>query len=146
MAFSAWLAQQLKRDVRLPTEWQWERAARGRHGAEFPWGREYIAGYANINETALARHFLARTSAVGIYPQGASLERVLDLCGNVWEWCLNGYHKPDHIQLGGRKARVLRGGSWYSNRVVARADYRVNYEPDDRYNEFGFRVVVSSSI
>ena len=58
---------------------------------------------------------------MGIYPEGASTEGVLDLSGNVWEWCLNEYDKPDRVQPGGEESRVLRGGSWFSSLDFARA-------------------------
>jgi formylglycine-generating enzyme required for sulfatase activity len=144
MAFCAWLGYRLKLDVRLPTEWQWERAARGRYGREFPWGKEYVAGYANINETyqKAGPHSLARTSPVGIYPQGGSLdEKVLDLAGNVWEWCLNEYKNPERIQAGGTGSRVLRGGSWRYDPDFARAQARNDDGPGSRSFSFGFRVV-----
>jgi len=148
MAFCAWLGPKLKLDVRLPTEWQWERAARRRDGREFPWGNEYLPGYANIDETyqEAGPHSLGRTSAVGIYPQGASPEGVHDLAGNVWEWCLNEYEKPERVQPGGQKSRVLRGGSWGVDRGGARADYRSFSHPGSRGSSSGFRVVVWSPI
>jgi Sulfatase-modifying factor enzyme 1 len=97
-------------------------SARARWG-EFPWGEGYEPGFANINETyqEAGPHNLSRTSAVGIYPQGASAEGVLDLAGNVWEWCLNEYEKPERIQAAGTQSRVLRGGGWSSYRHDARA-------------------------
>jgi hypothetical protein len=142
MAFCAWLGHKLNLPIQLPTEWQWERAARGVDGRTYPWGTDYQPGFANINET----HYLARTSAVGIYPHGKSPEGVLDLAGNVWEWCLNEYSKPDRTQKAGTGSRVLRGGSWDLNQDVARAEFRYNYHPRARYNDFGFRVVVLSPI
>ena len=150
MAFCAWLGRQLEIEVRLPTEQQWERAARGTEGRVYPWGDEYEAGRANVTETVgdAGPHHVDRTTAVGIYPQGASPmpEGVLDLCGNVWEWCLNEYGKPDRIQPGGEESRVLRGGSWVSYRDAARADVRFINHPNNRFYYLGFRVVCSSPI
>ncbi|MEZ5402178.1 MAG: SUMF1/EgtB/PvdO family nonheme iron enzyme [Bryobacteraceae bacterium] len=150
MAFCGWLSHRLGYEVRLPSEWEWERAARGANGREYPWGNGYKTGCANINETwahaKAGRHNLGRTSAVGIYPQGASHEGVLDLAGNVWEWCLNEFEKPRRTQRSGREPRVLRGGSWYGSRGYARAGYRFRDDPHYRDFDIGFRVVCSSPI
>lgn len=148
MAFCAWLSDRLGRDVRLPTEWQWERAACGSDGRGYRWGSEYQVGHANINETwkNAGPHALGRTSPVGVYPQGASPEGVRDLAGNVWEWCLNKPSNSDSIRWGCHESRVLRGGSWGSNRNRARADYRHNLLPGNRDGIIGFRVLCASPI
>ncbi|MBL8293215.1 MAG: SUMF1/EgtB/PvdO family nonheme iron enzyme, partial [Bryobacterales bacterium] len=73
MAFCGWLSDKLGFEVRLPTEWEWERAARGADGRVYPWGDQNPEGRANIFLN------IGRTSAVGIYPQGASAEGVMDL-------------------------------------------------------------------
>ena len=73
-------------------------------------------------------------------------EYVLDLAGNVWEWCLNEYEKPDRTKPGGSESRVLRGGSWRYDREFARAGYRDYDPPHLRGSGFGFRVVVWSPI
>ena len=149
MAFCAWMKRRTGRDIRLPTEEQWERAARGVAGRIYPWGDTYLAGRANINETFAdaGPHYLGRTSAVGIYPEGASVgERVMDLAGNVWEWCLNEYENPKKTQPGGTRPRALRGGSWLSAQDGARASYRNDDDPLDRNDLIGFRVVCSSPI
>jgi len=102
--------------VRLPTEMQWQQAATGGDaGNRWPWSKEFRSGYANIDETSgkTGPHYLEQTSAVGLYPLGASLEGVLDLAGNVWEWCLNKYDEPDDVSTEGEDLRSLRGGSWY---------------------------------
>jgi hypothetical protein len=148
MAFCDWLSHRLGLAIRLPTEWEWERAARGTAGRVYPWGNEYIAGRANIDETwgEAAPHNLDQTSAVGIYPQGASPEGLLDLSGNVWEWCLNEYNNPESTDRGGSESRVLRGGSWNDDRVNARADYRDGNHPAYRDGNNGFRVLCASPI
>ena len=148
MAFCAWLSERLGATIRLPTEQQWEKAARGIDGREYPWGDDYISGYANINESLgnAGEHNLDQTTAVGLYPQGRSPYGILDLAGNVWEWCLNKYEKPDDTSPGGEDWRVLRGGSWYDVQDYARASYRTRYGPDNRYYDIGFRVCCLSPI
>jgi formylglycine-generating enzyme required for sulfatase activity len=148
MAFCGWLSHQLGYEVRLPAEKEWEQAARGREGREYPWGKEYQPGYANINETYgdVGPHNLGRTSPVGMYPQGATPEGVMDLAGNVWEWCLNEYEKPKRTERSGTEARVVRGGSWFNFHDFARASYRYFDHPVNRIVGLGFRVVCSAPI
>ena len=163
IAFCRWLTEQtrqhpelLPEEVRgtqdwlitLPTEWQWEKAARGHDGRSYPWGSaEYQPGFANINETyeKAGLHYLQSSSAVGMYPQGASPYGLLDMSGNVWEWCLNEYDNPGNIQVSGGEPRVLRGGSWYDGHDSAAAVRRYWLNPGSRFNFYGFRVVVARS-
>lgn len=75
---------------------------------KYPWGgEEYTIGYANIDERTnnTGPHYLQTTSAVGMYPPGASPYGVVDLSGNVWEWCLNEYENPKEIQEFGSENR-----------------------------------------
>jgi hypothetical protein len=148
MAYCAWLSHQLALAVRLPTELEWERAAGGIDGREYPWGDGYRVGHANIDEQEdkTGPTYLKQTSAVGIYPQGASPEGVLDLAGNVWEWCLNEHEQPERVQPGGIRALALRGGSWGYGRRFARAAGRTVSLPDSRLGNFGFRVVCGPPI
>ena len=148
IAFCRWSSHQLGYTVQLPTEEQWERAARGIDGREYPWGDKYLSGYANINEKRekVGAHYLEQTSAVGLYPSGGTPEGVLDLAGNVWEWCLNEYNRPENTALEGDAPRVLRGGSWYYYPGLVRASIRSWSVPDFRLNDIGFRVVCSSPI
>jgi len=127
--------------VRLPTEYEWEKAARGREGRLYPYAGEFDAAKGNTDETGIGQ-----TSAVGIFPQGASPYGVMDMSGNVWEWCLSNYDKPvldvRKENLRTEKTRVLRGGSWIDNQDFARAVYRGFNRPATRDFSVGFRVVV----
>ena len=160
MAFCRWFSARLGGEadldkvaewaVRLPTEFEWEKAARGTHGLIYPWGNEYKEGYANINETLgnIGHNNLGQTSAVGMYSQGASPYGVQDMSGNVWEWCLTDYRNPaplaEHENVRSNALRVLRGGSWSNGDRSARAASRDGLDPLYRgYGSlnFGFRVV-----
>jgi hypothetical protein len=146
MAFCRWLSEKLGYEVRLPTEMEWQQTATGGNPANtYPWGTEYISGYANIDETYndVGPHFLQQTTAVGLYPQGASEQDVLDLSGNVLEWCLNTYDDPQNTDPGGTDTRVVRGGSFGNSLRLARCAFRGSLTPDARNDRRGFRVVCS---
>jgi hypothetical protein len=128
-------------EVSLPTEQQYERAARWTDGREYPYAGKYDPAKANTSDTGIGQ-----TSAVGIFPNGASVEGVHDLSGNVWEWCLNEYSKPEKTQVSGTNNRVLRGGSWSYSQYSARAVARYNLFPNGRSDLDGFRLVCSSPI
>ena len=124
------------------TEWEWEQAATGgREGYRYPWGEFWDNNRAN---TALA--VVGRTTAVGMYPAGASPTGALDMAGNVWEWCLNEYRNPRRISLKDEVARSLRGGSFSRDQYDAQVNARNFDDPAFAYGSFGFRVCVAPKI
>lgn len=140
-AFCQWLNARLHvhgrpAAIRLPTEAEWQLAATaGDPGRIYPWGADWDPLRANTFESGLKR-----TLPVGFYPGGASPDGILDMAGNLWEWC----EDLDDAQAPERAPRVLRGGSWLNTQVNARSANRSGGSPDNRSNYFGFRVVCSS--
>ncbi len=136
VAFCRWLSDRLGYEIKLPTEWQWQRAAiAGDLERFYPWPGKWDNGRANTYESELGR-----TTAVGMYPHGASPVGAMGMAGNVWEFCLNEFDRPCRVELTGEARRVLRGGSFRNKPSSARAAFRYAVRPLNPYDGVGFRV------
>jgi formylglycine-generating enzyme required for sulfatase activity len=151
VAFCRWLTEWLREagalgsgeEVRLPGEAEWEKAARGTKGRVYPWGDEFDPEKCNMRDTGIGA-----TSAVGIFPDGASPFGVLDLSGNVWEWCgtkwRERYAERVDESVEGNARRALRGGSFdLEVQEYVRCACRYRRAPDLRDDFVGFRCVVA---
>ena len=125
MAYAAWLGGS------LPSEAQWEFAARGATGRTYPWGNERpTRTRANYDPDGGGIGRAVGTAAVGSFPEGATPERIHDLAGNVWEWCRDGISN----------ARVLKGGSYFNGERYLAAAPRNTLHPEGSESVVGFRV------
>jgi formylglycine-generating enzyme required for sulfatase activity len=123
-------------EIRLPLEWEWHWAAQGQDERAYPWGNDWDARFANTRECRLGR-----TTAVGMYPHGASWCGAEDMSGTVWEWCLNEYKNANRVSYDSYRSRELRGGAFIDIPEYAVCASRFNDLPNRRLDYFGFRVV-----
>jgi formylglycine-generating enzyme required for sulfatase activity/energy-coupling factor transporter ATP-binding protein EcfA2 len=156
LAYCEWLSKMTGKPITLPSEAEWEKAARGdKDKRAYPWGDEFDSSKCNTSELGLGD-----TSPVGIFLEGASLYGVLDMSGNVWEWTRSLWgreffdpeykypydpkdSKRENLGAENEILRVLRGGSFYYGSDFARCAFRLRSYPVDWLRDFGFRVVVS---
>ena len=144
-AFAEWIGGS------LPTEAQWERAARGTEARLYPWGNTPPKARQHAN---FARRY-NRPIPVGQFPKGESPDGIADLAGNVWEWCLDEY-SPTAYQRNAKgvprnplnlrfrdvlRSRVIRGGAWDVGSAFLRSSLRFKFYPLDSTHTIGFRVV-----
>ncbi|NDJ77993.1 MAG: SUMF1/EgtB/PvdO family nonheme iron enzyme [Chloroflexi bacterium] len=136
VAFCRWLSARRGYMIRLPTEWEWQQAASGGVPVNvYPWGKTWDAQRANTSESKLGR-----TTAVGVYPAGASPVGALDMSGGVWEWCLNEHADPSYTGLSGNPRHATRGGAWGFDKLAAQTTSRDWPDAAYRFNLLGFRV------
>jgi formylglycine-generating enzyme required for sulfatase activity len=161
-AYIEWLNRETGKKYRLPTEAEWEYAARGGTTASRYWGEnpDQACGYANVADQSAKRKNsgwtvhdcddgYAETAPVGSFkPNGFGLH---DMLGNVWEWNQDRWHEdykgaPNDggaWETGGSSIRVFRGGSWSLNPWFCRSAYRNGLDPDYRIDYLGFRLALS---
>jgi formylglycine-generating enzyme required for sulfatase activity len=142
LAYCRWLSAERGQTYCLPSEAEWEKAARGEDARTYPWGNTFAKEHCNTMEA-----LRGGTTPVNQFPDGASPYGVMDLIGNVWEWCSTLFRAYPYRADDGREAldddgwRVLRGGSWLDAEWGARATRRLSGQPDYGSHNTGFRVV-----
>lgn len=145
------------RGAHLPTEAQWEKAARGTNGNIFPWGNDFDGSVVNFCDKNCGNKWANKnfddgyndTAPVNLYPSGMSPYGVYNMAGNVWEWILDWYDvypggDPTASNLFGQSAfgqtnRVIRGGSWVDDEVTVFSSYRAWSDPNSSGYYYGFR-------
>jgi formylglycine-generating enzyme required for sulfatase activity len=140
MAYCRWLSSELENQVanqsgqvRLPTEQEWQRAAVGDTGWDYPWGNDLKDTFANFGNN------IGQPTSVENYSAGRSPYNVVDMVGNVWEWCLTSWG-TEESDLSGYAYRIMSGGAWnVSNPVYLRVPDRGGNSPRGRLNDLGFR-------
>jgi formylglycine-generating enzyme required for sulfatase activity len=143
VAFCRWLNRQvmgakhdaLSSQITLPTEQQWQRAAQGDMRFLYPWGNDFDAARCNASESGIKK-----PTPVTQYLNGASPYDVLDMSGNIWDWCLTTWNN-DSVDLSGSEQRVLRGGAFNCDQIVVACAHRFEYPPHAGDYYCGMRVV-----
>jgi formylglycine-generating enzyme required for sulfatase activity len=149
MAYAAWLGARTSGRWRLPTEAEWEKAARwdgaAQRAREYPWGEAFDVVRCNTRESGMGN-----TSPAGTYPNGASPCGAQDMAGNVREWTSSRYAAYPYNPIDGREQpdaqgdRVQRGGSWFGFASDARCAFRDWHDPAEVSAVVGFRLVLEA--
>jgi formylglycine-generating enzyme required for sulfatase activity len=152
VAYCRWLAEQTGRAYRLPTEAEWEKAARGQDARLYPWGDSFDASRLNARE---GDQKVYCSTPVGAYPAGVSPYGLFDCAGNGWEWCATRWKKSfpydggenewTDIYLEGGTLRALRGGSWNYEAELAQCAHRFRFEPLGWNDRGGFRTACGAA-
>jgi formylglycine-generating enzyme required for sulfatase activity len=144
MAFCHWLSRVRGEHIRLPSELEWQLAAQGVSDRAYPWGdsSEKIEERANIRGSGIGA-----PTAVGIYPRGATSDGVMDLAGNVWEWCCDAFEDPPNLEWNDcddpqpAEFRVVRGGSWWAGAQDVLCTAHEGFRPSVPDQSVGLRLV-----
>jgi formylglycine-generating enzyme required for sulfatase activity len=150
-AFCRWLTKKLPElnlplteainrwEIRLPTPEEWQAAASGGlQDRSYPWGSKWDMHLANTMEAGLGK-----TTAVGMYPQGSSPNGVLDMAGNVWEWCLSDQAGRITSEYNMIEQQILCGGSYFAGYEQSQCNSTIRIYAHYRGEHYGFRVVLA---
>ena len=138
-AYCAWISEAKNVSARLPTEVEWEYAARGEDARPFPWGENFIKTFANVAE---GEHNALLDAANLVHD--SSPFGVMDMCGNAQQWTSSDYTPVKNEPVPSGPLRVARGGSYNDTAYGSRTSYRRGYPPGFFFPYLGFRIVVSA--
>lgn len=150
-AYCRWLSGRYGCEASLPTEAQWEKAARGAESSVYPWGNNMPENRGELGNFYGRHDGFDRLAPVGSFPWGISPTGCWDMAGNAAEWCLDSYDKFAYQSMPERDPcteradwpwKVVRGGSWLDAIDCSRSSYRWPADADDRSIRWGFRYVV----